>query len=78
MDLLIAIKDYIFKLEEYGFWPKKKPSLGKLEKLAELCYNGKIRKLIRYIPNTATTEQKNELNILIERINNIVNEEKNN
>lgn len=58
MDLLIAIKEYIFKLEEYGFWPKKKPSLGKLEKLAELCYNGKIRKLTRYIPNTATPEQK--------------------
>lgn len=78
MNLLIAIKEYILKLDGYGFWPKKKPSLDKLEKLAELCYNGKIRKLTRYIPNTATPEQKNELKMLIERIDNIINEEKNN
>lgn len=78
MDLLIAIREYVLKLEECGFWPKKKPSLGKLEKLAELCYNGKIRKLTRYIPDTATSEQKSELNMLIERIDSIINEEKNN
>ena len=37
MDLLIAIKEYCDKLIEYNFYPKKKkPSLGKLEKYADL------------------------------------------
>ena len=77
MDLLLAIKDYCSKLMEYGYYPKtKKPSIGKLEKMADLCMAGKIRKLTRYIPNDATDEQKQELNNLIDKIKEIIKNDK--
>lgn len=77
MDLLLAIQKYCDKLMEYGFYPKKKkPSLGKLEKMADLCYAGKTRKLSRYIPNTATSEQKEELEQLMRNIKEIIKNEK--
>ena len=79
MDLLNAIKNYTDKLIEYGYYPKaKKPSLGKLEKMADLCMDGKIRKLSRYIPTEADEEQKKELNNLIQIIEEIVKNEKEN
>lgn len=79
MDLLLAIQNYCAKLIEYDFYPKKKkPSLGKLEKMADLCINGKFRKLSRYIPETATEEQVAELDVLMDKIKEIVKNEKNN
>ena len=77
MDLLLAIKNYCDKLIEYNYYPKtKKPSIGKLEKMADLCMEGKLRKLTRYIPDTASAEEKQELNTLIEKIKEIVKVEK--
>ena len=79
MNLLLAIQQYTNKLIEYGYYPKsKKPSLGKLEKMADLCYIGKYRKLSRYIPDNATEEQKQELNELLAKIKEICEDEKNN
>lgn len=79
MNLLLAIQQYTNKLIEYGYYPKsKKPSLGKLEKMADLCYIGKYRKLSRYIPDDATEEQKQELNELLAKIKEICEDEKNN
>lgn len=76
MDLLMAIKKYCDKLIEYGYYPKaKKPSLGKLEKMADLCMIGKFRKLSRYIPKDAPEEKKEELNSLLEEVKRIVKEE---
>lgn len=77
MDLLLAIQNYCAKLIEYDYYPKKKkPSLGKLEKMADLCVKGKFRKLSRYIPDTATKEQIAELDILMDKIKEIVKNEK--
>jgi hypothetical protein len=79
MDLLIAIKNYCEKLIEYGYYPKtKKPSVGKLEKMADLCMAGKIRKLSRYIPNDAKAEEKETLESLLEKIKEIVKNERRN
>ncbi len=78
MDLLLAIKKYCDKLIEYGYYPKtKKPSMGKLEKMADLCMEGKIRKLSRYIPNDASEAEKVELDNLLNNIKEIVKNEKN-
>jgi len=77
MDLLIAIKQYCLKLIEYGFYPKTKaPSVGKLEKMAELCFEGKYRKLSRYIPDSATDEQQKELIAMLDNIKEIVKKDK--
>lgn len=77
MDLLIAIKEYCDKLIEYNFYPKKKkPSLGKLEKYADLMIDGKFRKLERYIPETADKEQLSTLTMLMEKIKEIANNER--
>lgn len=77
MDLLLAIKDYTNKLIEYGYYPKtKKPSIGKLEKMADLCMAGKERKLSRYIPKNAPDNIKAELNGLMNRIKGIIANEK--
>lgn len=79
MELLLAIQNYCAKLIEYDFYPKnKKPSLGKLEKMADLCMSGKFRKLTRYVPNEASEEQKAELDILMDKIKEIVKNERNN
>lgn len=79
MDLLIAIKNYCEKLIEYGYYPKtKKPSVGKLEKMADLCMAGKIRKLSRYIPDNATAEEREILESLLEKIKEIVKDERKN
>lgn len=79
MDLLIAIREYIAALNKYGFYPKtKKPSLGKLEKMADLCMDGKIRKLSRYIPEDVSKEQDEELTSLLQKIEEIVKNEKEN
>lgn len=76
MDLLYAIQQYCNKLIEYGYYPKaKKPSLGKLEKMADLCVAGKIRKLTRYIPADAKPEEKEELGKLVDRIREILKNE---
>ncbi len=73
MDLLLAIQKYCDKLMEYKIYPKaKKPSLGKLEKMADLCYAGKYRKLSRYIPDDLDKEKKEELNALMAEIKEIV------
>lgn len=73
MDLLIAIQRYCEKLIEYKIYPKaKKPSLGRLEKMADLCYAGKYRKLSRYIPNDFDKEKKEELDALMAEIKEIV------
>lgn len=77
MDLLLAIQKYCDKLIEYGVYPKtKKPSLGKLEKMADLCYAGKYRKLSRYIPDAIEEEKKNILLALMEEIKEIVKRDK--
>ena len=77
MDLLLAIKNYCNKLIEYGYYPKtKKPSVGKLEKMADLCMEGKFRKLSRYVPNDASDEVKAELEELMDKIKEIVKNEK--
>lgn len=79
MDLLMAIKEYCDKLIEYNFYPKKKkPSLGKLEKYADLMINGKFQKLERYIPTTADKEQLSTLTLLMEKIKEIANNEREN
>lgn len=79
MDLLIAIQKYCDKLMEYNVYPKnKKPSLGKLEKMADLCMLGKIRKLSRYISKDLTKEQQEELHALLDKIEEIVRNEKEN
>lgn len=76
MDLLLAIKNYCDKLVEYGFYPKKKaPSLGKLEKYADLMVAGKFQKLARYIPQDADKEQLATLTLLLEKIKEIANNE---
>ena len=78
MDLLIAIQKYCDKLVAFGYYPKrKKPSLGKLEKLADLCMAGKFRKLSRFVPDSATDEQREELDGLMKVIKEIVENEKN-
>lgn len=77
MDLLLAIKNYCNKLIEYGYYPKtKKPSVGKLEKMADLCMVGKFRKLSRYVPKDASDEVKTELEELMDKIKEIVKNEK--
>lgn len=77
MELLLAIQKYIAKLNEYGYYPKsKKPSLGKLEKMADLCMAGKIRKLTRYVPKDAPIEHKLELHNLQVDIEDILEAEK--
>lgn len=78
MNLLLAIKNYCNKLIEFGYYPKtKKPSVGKLEKMADLCMAGKFRKLSRYIPNNANDENKAVLEELMDKIKEIVKNEKN-
>lgn len=78
MDLLLAIKNYCNKLIEFGYYPKaKKPSVGKLEKMADLCMAGKFRKLSRYIPSDANDENKAVLEELMDKIKEIVKNEKN-
>ena len=78
MDLLLAIKNYCNKLIEFGYYPKaKKPSVGKLEKMADLCMAGKFRKLSRYIPSNANDENKAVLEELMDKIKEIVKNEKN-
>lgn len=77
MDLLLAIQKYCDKLIEYGVYPKnKKPSLGKLEKMADLCYAEKYRKLSRYIPEDIEEEKKTTLLSLMEDIKTIVKRDK--
>lgn len=77
MDLLLAIQKYTNKLIEYNFYPKrKKPSLGKLEKMADLCMEGKFRKLSRYVPDDANDEIKEELKSLMANIKEICKNEK--
>ena len=79
MDLLIAIREYIAALNKYELYPKtKKPSLEKLEKMADLCMDGKIRKLSRYIPEDVSKEQDEELTSLLQKIEEIVKNEKEN
>jgi len=79
MDLLLAIQKYCDKLMELGAYPKnKKPSLGKLEKMADLCMTGKIRKLSRYIPKDISEEDKKVLEDMIHQIGEIVKNEKTN
>lgn len=76
MDLLIAIQKYCDKLIEYNSYPKtKRPSLGKLEKLADLCVAGKMRKLSRYISKDLPQEQQDELKDLLKQIEEIVQNE---
>lgn len=77
MDLLLAIQKYCEKLIEYDFYPHRKPSVDKLERMADLCMAGKFRKLSRFIPETATDEQKAELDGLMKTIKEIVENEKN-
>ena len=78
MDLLLAIKNYCNKLIEFGYYPKaKKPSVGKLEKMADLCMAGKFRKLSRYIPSNANDENRVVLEELMDKIKEIVKNEKN-
>ena len=78
MDLLLAIKNYCNKLIEFGYYPKaKKPSVGKLEKMADLCMAGKFRKLSRYIPSNANDENRVVLEELMDKIKEIVENEKN-
>lgn len=79
MDLLLAIKEYCDKLIEYDFYPKrKKPSLGKLEKMADQCIKGKFQKLERFVPSNATEEQTLELKTLMDKIKEVVYNETNN
>ena len=79
MDLLLAIKEFCDKLIEYGLYPKrKKPSLGKLEKMADQCIKGKFQKLERFIPKETTKEQLAELSLLMDRIKEVVYNETNN
>lgn len=78
MDLLLAIKKYCNKLIEHGYYPKdKKPSIGKLEKMADLCMANKFRKLSRYVPKDANDEIKAEFEELMDKIKEIVKNEKN-
>lgn len=77
MDLLYAIQQYCNKLIEHNYYPKsKKPSIGKLEKMADLCMEGKFRKLTRYVPEDADETVKQELNVLMDKIKEIVENEK--
>ena len=77
MDLLLAIKDYCAKLIEYGYYPKDKaPSIGKLEKMADLCMDGKTRKLSRYVPKDASEEIKQEFDALMDKIKDIIKRDK--
>lgn len=79
MDLLLAIKNYCDKLIEHNYYPKtKKPSVGKLEKMADLCMEGKFRKLSRYVPKDAPDMVKEELEVLMDKIKEIVKNEKSN
>lgn len=79
MDLLLAIQKYVDKLIENNYYPKKKkPSLGKLEKMADLCMAKKFRKLSRYIPSDAPDEVKTELDTLMGNIKEIVKNDKKN
>lgn len=78
MDLLLAIKNYCDKLIEYDYYPKtKKPSVGKLEKMADLCMDRKFRKLSRYVPKDAPDMVKEEFELLMGKIKEIVENEKN-
>lgn len=78
MNLLMAVKQYVEALRKYGYYPKdKQPSIGKLEKLADLCWEGKERKLSRYIPEDASEEIKAEFNALMVNIMEIIKNEKN-
>ena len=77
MDLLLAIKNYCNKLIEHGYYPEtKKPSVKKIKKMADLCMVGKFRKLSRYVPNDASDEVKAELEELMDKIKEIVKNEK--
>lgn len=77
MDLLYAIQQYCNKLIEHDYYPKsKKPSIGKLEKMADLCMAGKFRKLSRYVPENAEEPVKQELEDLMNKIKEIVENEK--
>lgn len=77
MDLLMAIKDYCMKLMEHGWYPKEKaPSIGKLEKMADLCMAGKFRKLSRYVPKDASKEIQEEFDTLMQKIKELVERDK--
>ena len=79
MDLLLAVKEFCDKLIEYNFYPKrKKPSFGKIEKMADYCIRGKFQKLERLIPSNATEEQVLELKTLMDKIKEVVYNETNN
>lgn len=80
MDLLLAIQKYCEKLREYGLYPKtKNPSLGKLEKMADLCMAKKFQKLSRYYTKVdLDAEKKAELDLLMDKIKEIVKNEKEN
>ena len=78
MDLLLAISKYVTKLLEYGYYPKKKPSLGKLEKIADLIMAGKFRKLSRYLPEDISDDRRQEFEELMDSIKEIVKNEKTN
>lgn len=76
MDLLLAIKEYCDKLIEHNYYPKKRPSVGKLEKIADLMMAGKYRKLSRYVPTDADETIKKEFDNLMTRIKEIVKNDK--
>ena len=78
MDLLLAISKYVTKLLECGYYPKKKPSLGKLEKIADLMMAGKFRKLSRYLPDDISDDRRQEFEELMDNIKEIVKNEKTN
>lgn len=72
MNLLLAIKRYMDSLIKYGYYPKKKkPSLGKLEQMADLCMLGKYKKLSRYVPKDAPEERREELSKMMDTIKEI-------
>lgn len=77
MDLLLAIQEYVNELIKHNAYPKKKPSLGKLEKMADLCMSGKFRKLSRYEPEGLDEEAKAVFKEKMDKIKEIVKHEKN-
>ena len=79
MDLLKAIQDYVDELIKHNYYPKRKrPSLGKLEKMADLCMDKKFKKLSRYVPEDIGNDEKEKFNALMNKIKEIVEDEKKN
>ena len=77
MNLLYEIKLYYDKLVEFGII-NNKPEFGEIERTAEKCFHNNYKDLTKHISKKLDKEKVAELNSRIDKIKEIVKNDKNN